>query len=99
MSQGATRKIDLMHQIYGYGSGTCEHCPHFSEKLWHRAYNKCLVYGDSNSEATDWRKGYIACGLIDKPFPEGDRRIVELVIARRQDEAPIPGQITMEELL
>lgn len=99
MSQGATRKIDLMHQIYGFGSGFCGLCPHFSEKVWSRAYHKCKVYGDSNSEATDWRKSWIACGLIDKPFPEGDRRVVEMVSARRKEEEQIPGQISMEELL
>lgn len=91
------RKIDAMHKYYGYGSGRCENCPHFRRKVYdRRTYHKCLVYGDSNSEATDWGCGYTACGLIDKPFPEGDIRIVRRVIAQKKDDEPLPGQIVME---
>ena len=51
------RKIDAMHKYYGIASGRCENCPHFITKVFDRKYHKCLVYGDSNSEATDWRCG------------------------------------------
>lgn len=88
------RKIDAMHHYYGLASGRCENCPHFSEKRYSRTYHKCLVYGDSNSEATDWRRGYQACGLIDRPFPEGDARIVKMITANRDDE-PLPGQMSI----
>ena len=90
------RKIDAMHKYYGYGVGRCENCPHFTRKVYSRTYNKCLVYGDSNSEATDWRCGYTACGLIDKPFPEGDVRIVKMIIAEKKDNQPLPGQLAMD---
>lgn len=92
------RKIDAMHHYYGIASGRCENCPHFVRKIWNRTYHKCSVYGDSNSEATDWRCGYQACGLIDKPFPEGDARIVKL-LSRDRDEEPLPGQISMDDIL
>lgn len=91
------RKIDAMHQYYGYGAGYCQDCPHFVEKLWARKYFKCKVYGDSASEATDWRKGYIACGLIDKPFPEGERRVVDRIVYRKETEQ-LPGQISIDDL-
>ena len=90
------RKIDAMHKYYGYGSGMCENCPHFCRKAYDRTYHKCLVYGDSNSEATDWRCGYTACGLIDKPFPEDETRIVTRIVAKKVDDKPLPGQIAME---
>ena len=93
------RKIEAMHKYYGYGSGRCENCPHFRRKVYDRTYCKCLVYGNSNSEATDWRCGYTASGLIDKPFPEDERRIVARIIASKKEEEPLPGQIRMEELL
>lgn len=93
------RKIDAMHYYYGYGAGLCQNCPHFVKKDWDRTYHKCLVYGDSNSEATDWRKGYMACGLIDEPFPEKDKRIVKLVRAEQLADEPIEGQIGMEDLV
>lgn len=89
------RKIDAMHHYYGFGVGFCKDCPHFVEKEWERKFYKCLVYGDTNSEATDWRKNYVACSLIDKPFPEGDRRIVDRIIIQREEEQ-IPGQMMMD---
>ena len=95
------RKIDAMHFYYGFGTGLCQNCPHFVKKDWNRKYHKCLVYGDSNSEATDWRKGYMACGLIDQPFPESDVRIVKLIgreAKSKMCEEPIEGQIGLEEL-
>ena len=92
----AIRKIDAMHRYYGYGSGLCGDCNHFCEKLRDRKYFKCLVYGDTPSEASDWRKSYIACGLIGKPFPEGDIRIIKRIIPERKEEDQIPGQIEME---
>ena len=91
------RKIDVMYRHYGFGVGRCESCPHFKKKTFDRTYHKCLVYGESNSEATDWRKSWDACGLIDKPFPEKDQRIVNLVAAKREDEKPIPGQLMLTE--
>ena len=90
------RKIDAMHKYYEYGSGRCENCPHFRRKVFNRTYYKCLVYGDSNSEATDWRCGYTACGLIDKPFPEDETRIVTRIIAKKIDDGLLPGQIVMD---
>ena len=93
------RKIDAMHHYYGYGSGKCANCPHFSETIWDRKYFKCLVYGASRSEATDWRKGYPACGLIDKPFPDDETRIVDRIVRAKEIEQPLPGQCTIDEML
>ena len=88
------RMIDAMYRYYGRGTGICGNCPHLKHKFFDRYYYKCSVYGDSNSEATDWKKSYFACGLIDKPFPESDRRIVELVGSGRKEEEPLQGQMS-----
>jgi hypothetical protein len=92
------RKIDAMYKYYGIANmGICGDCPHFREKEYGRKYFKCTVYGDSNCDATDWRKSYSACGLINKPFPEDERRIVErIIVSRMNDDEPIPGQIVMD---
>ena len=93
------RKIDAMYHYYGKaGSGICANCSHFISKFWDRQYYKCSVYGDSNSDATDWKKSYQACELIDKPFPENDIRIVELVVGDHND-GPIEGQVSIDELI
>ena len=96
---GTIRKIDAMHHYYGQGVGRCEDCPHFVKKLFDKTYYKCRVYGNSNSEATDWRKDYAACGLIDKPFPEDDVRVIFTIIGKAEREKPIDGQITMDEVM
>lgn len=88
------RKIEAMYSVYGTGIGICAECPHFRKKIFDRTYHKCTVYGDSNCEATDWRKNWKACGLIDKPFPSGDRRIVETIIAQREEDKPIEWQVS-----
>ena len=92
----AKRKIDAMHHYYGYGSGLCESCPHFEEKLYGRKYFKCTVYGDTSSEATDWRKSYVACGLINKPFPKDEIRIIKRITHERDPEEQLPGQMMMD---
>lgn len=89
------RKIDAMHQYYGYGPGRCGNCPHFITKQFDRTYYKCRAYGDSNSEATDWRKGWTACGLIGRPFPWDETRVVDRIAPGRPEEKPIEGQTDM----
>ena len=92
------KKIEAMHSFYGFDSQCrqCGQCPHFIRDIYHdRMLSKCTVYGCTHSEATDWRRGYTACGLIDKPFPEEDNRIIDILkreqIMKREE---IPGQIT-----
>lgn len=90
------RKIDAMHYYYGFGDGCCSECQHFVKKTFGKTYHKCLVYGNSNSESTDWRCSYPACGLIDKPFPHGESRIATQLTRKAQEERPVPGQMMME---
>lgn len=90
-------KIDLMYEKFGkYDSETvCAECPHFLREKHHgKVYRKCICYGNTASEATDWKAGYIACGLYDKDY-ESDRPIMEL--SHFKDEQ-IPGQISLFDL-
>ena len=96
------RKIDLMHLVYGSAqSGQCKDCPHFTEGYYHdRKLMKCSVYGMTHSEATDWRKKWPACALINLPFPDNENRIIDRIkTGNTRLEKPIVGQITMDELL
>lgn len=94
------RKIDLMHHRFGKCEGhTCKEC---SNLVWHKydkKYYKCIVYGESYSEATDWRVSYMACGMLNKEWNGG--RIVELVRAgsefnRKKEIEPLDGQVEFE---
>ena len=91
-------KIDLMHEKFGKldNETVCAECRHFLREEYHgKTYRKCRIYGFSNAESTDWRSGYIACGLFNKNF-ESDRPIIEF--AHYQDEQ-IPGQLSFDDLL
>jgi len=95
-------KIERMYSAYGKSmSGRCGDCPHFLEGYYHdRKYFKCLAYGLSHSEATDWRKKWSACGLIGKPLPVGERPVKERIShVKRGKPETLEGQLTMEELL
>ena len=97
----ALRKIDLMHRIFGICDGhTCGECSNLVAYSYNRkTYRKCKPYGDTDSEATDWAKRWLACGLFNKPW--GDKPIMRLVRPTRtyREEAqriPLDGQLSME---
>ncbi len=57
---------------------------------------KCTVYGATHSEASDWRKKYVACGMYDKEWNG-----VEIIRTIRHSgmpklpEQPIDGQMDL----
>ena len=102
------RKIEAMHKMFGYsnkmfhygnkmfhyGNNQCANCNHFLTYGWRgRNYFKCEIYGISNSEATDWRNSYIACGLFNKETPE--KNIYKSLQHNHKTEGPIDGQIAI----
>lgn len=97
----ALRKIDLMHRQFGKCDGhTCGECSNLVEGRYHdKILRKCKVYGMTHSEATDWAKRWLACGLFNKPW--GDKTVMRLVHPSRKDKeemqnTPLEGQISME---
>ena len=56
------------------------------------AYYKCLIYGNTHSEASDWKISNTACGMIDKDYI--GRPIIELRERESQDEQ-IEGQMSL----
>ncbi|MEN6636134.1 MAG: hypothetical protein ABFC56_09800, partial [Clostridiaceae bacterium] len=64
------RKLEAMHARYGCVDGKCRDCDHLARKLWDKRYIKCVLYGDTNCEATDWRMKWQACGMFNKPLPD-----------------------------
>ena len=99
------RKIEAMHRYYGIdpGGGICADCQHLRrcEAGNHKVY-KCVLYGDTASEASDWRLKWQACMLIDHdPEIEGWVPVMERIQhePRRHRELPLEGQISMEEAI
>lgn len=94
------RKIDAMHILYGTGEGSCSDCQFFMEGYYHdRKLFKCSVYGVTHSEATDWRKSYLACGLKHSARPDERPVIDRLRGQKTYVNEQIEGQISMDEIL
>lgn len=87
------RKIDLMHQYFGKADGFCKECSNLVKHTKNRSYYKCRAYGETASDASDWRTGYRACGLYNKPYI--GRRIIELARRNRSTTDQIEGQLSL----
>lgn len=63
------KKIELMHELFGkIESHRCKECIHMPHRNEKNCYQKCEVYGNTNSESSDWAKSYIACGMFNKEY-------------------------------
>lgn len=96
------KKIDAMHVAFGVSDPErkCSECKYFMEKIWDKKYFKCRIYGDTNSDATDWRKKYSACGLIDGEYTGAP--ILEYTKRRKPtkgEERPVDGQMEFLDIL
>ena len=92
------KKIDAMHDRYGYADGICGDCPHFVRYRYHdKNLLKCEAYGLTHSEATDWRVRWHACGMKEHPLPEDHRPVFDTVKGQRERvHGQLDGQIEME---
>ena len=98
----ALRKLDLMHRLFGRCEGhICGECKNFACHTYHsKRYRKCKVYGETNSEASDWARRWTACGMFNQPydgFPiierkrQGGYNAKVLIV-----DEPLDGQISLE---
>ena len=90
------RKIDAMHDLFGIENGKrCEDCSNLIKGRYHDlVLRKCTVYGATHSEASDWRKKYVACGMFNIEY--SGRPIITLLQSKTADEdQPIEGQMTI----
>ena len=94
----AIRKIDLMHRIFDKVEGhTCKECSNLVEGGW-EGFWKCKVYGVTHSEASDWRKKFVACGMFNKDWH--DKPIIRLVGSSPEkiQRMPCEGQLSLEDM-
>lgn len=95
----ADRKIAAMHKEYGKAYGLkCDGCPSLVCRVFpsFRRVYKCVSYGASKSDSTDWARSWPACGLHGKPVDKDRTPLLErLKRAKRPDNKPVEGQISM----
>ena len=92
------RKIALMHHIFGKVSGfhICKECSNFiSFRYCDKIYKKCLVYGNTSSQASDWANKYEACGMFNKEY--NGKPIIRCKV-EKIEENPFEGENTFEDL-
>lgn len=92
-------KIYKMHHIFGTCENhTCKECCHLKKITYRgKSHYKCEVYGNSQSESTDFRCSYTACGLFNQPWEDGVE-IYKCGIVK-DAEKPLKGQMSIFDLL
>ena len=88
------RKIALMHEKYGWDEEhTCGECQNLiTGYTWGgKRLRKCLVYGVTQSNASDWAKSYTACGMFNVAPDESGRRVIDEV-QHKAERREIDGQ-------
>ena len=96
----ALRKIDLMHKLFGEISDRkCKDCQHLESYTASRKWHKCGIYGNTSSEASDWRLKWTACGMIDIPLYNGYPIVkqVRLLNRKPEEDVQIEGQMRIED--
>lgn len=93
------RKIDLMHKLFErIPDRKCKDCQHLISHTASHKWYKCECYGESASEATDWRLKWDACGLIDvADFKKNHVPIVRTLrfYQLKKEEQQIEGQLKL----
>ena len=88
------KKIELMHKLFGeVPDRKCKDCQHLSSYTANRKYYKCEIYGNTSSEASDWRLKYTACGMIGKPEVSINPVINLWRMYNKKPEEQIEGQV------
>lgn len=107
MARTGDEKIALMYAEYGkFGGCRCRSCPHLEAHVnvdCTRVWYKCLMYGKSSGEATDWRCSNEACGaFIIAPEDAKKKHLYGEVFRRNKGlraKLPTPqisGQVAMD---
>lgn len=98
MKSERLKKIDAMHAQFGVlPDERCENCSNLIKGYCGNTFvRKCVVYGATHSEASDWRKKYVACGMFNKEW--NGRRIMDLCRGQptKETNEPIDGQVSLD---
>lgn len=95
------KKIDAMHAYFGVvPDKKCKDCSNFIHGRYRtRTLSKCVVYGATHSEASDWRMKYTACGCFNKEWNGAEMMRVfqsERQKVQKIQKVELEGQMEME---
>lgn len=91
------RKISRMHALFWADPcHTCGECSNFvTGRYMSRILRKCKIYGLTHSQASDWAKSWMACGMFNREYV--GRNAIELE-ARKIADALLDGQIDFSHI-
>ena len=95
--------IEFMHYFFGSGHpsdkcGTCIHLTSYTNYTASRKWFKCECYGNTNSEATDWRKKYPSCALYNMPYDGIPGIEIKKHMKRPKEDIQCEGQMELFEV-
>lgn len=90
------RKISAMYQYSGGTNyrrtcGECRNCIRVAKGK--RSVYKCLAYGNTASNATDWKISYVACRAFDRDPPKIP--VFKSGTGMLEEESQFEGQISI----
>ena len=87
-------KIDRMHEMFGsVPEKHCKDCDHLIRHRYNRVFYKCECYGETSSEASDWRLKWTACGLFNKEY--NSTPIIKLSFRPPKEVIQCEGQVSL----
>ena len=89
------RKISKMYQWSGGITPfhTCRECRNCRKVgKGNKSVYKCMIYGNTNSEASDWRISWTACKAFNTVY---SGRTVIRTVKRERDEEQMEGQMSI----
>ena len=90
------QKISRMYKYFGKSESDkkCKDCSNLIRvECGNRRVSKCLVYGITCSEASDWKRSHLACGMFDKDYD--GRPIIRVYEQKTVQDEQIEGQMTL----
>ena len=93
------KPIEIMHQEFGIHSPpekckTCSNLHHIIHR--DKSYYKCQVYGESQSQATDFRLKWTACGAYNQIYKGIPIKDAMKHSEKRQDDIQVEGQMELK---
>lgn len=92
-----TEKAERIYKLFGRLEGyKCKDCSNFCRITYRdKTYRKCLVYGNTNSDASDWTGKTTACGLFNKDY--SGNSVMEIAKHwSKSTKNTIEGQVELE---
>lgn len=91
------KKIEIMHSMFGERpEHKCGECSNLVTHTYNKVYRKCLVWGESCSESSDFRKKWTACGMFCKDYDGTPIKDYVKRSPKAYEDVQIKGQMRLE---